>query len=676
MATSGTIQGTTKNSSGADRTANYGTWITWKRNSNSIANNTSNVTISVSTQRIDGYTGETAWNLINKPSVSLKVGGTAKSATVDYIDTRGQKVCTFATWTGDVAHNANGSLNLSIECSWTLPNMDVLASGYISGTATLDTIPRASTISAVSDKPTIGEEVTITISRADSSFTHQVWYKVGNSGWYDVGKGYGTSAKFTVAYATAWNIPNSMTGTMQICVRTYSGATQIGNDYYKDVTVSAPSYSLVGSIALTGNNLLSGAYVQGKSTVTATITTSSSQDLYGATIKSISSTIDGKTYSGSTFTTSALSNGSKTVSTTITDSRGKTVTVTSSAITVYAYSTPSITEFTLARQSDGTTVIATVKGSVSAVNNKNAKTIQVTLNDVTQTITSSAYTINGTTTFANIPTDNTFTGTAKITDSYTNATKDYVLPTVAVTMDYLADGKGIAMGKVSETTDLLDVAWSGRIRKNLTVNGTHSVGSNATVGGTLGVTGITTLNQAATIADNNLAVLTLKRNNDANASTIRFQNNSGTLGYIGMTGTTPNGGLRRWTADSATVYTFLDTDNTKDYITEQGTSGVWRYVKWNSGFAECWGYHTISGTNISTAWGAWYASPVITLPSFPFTFSGAPDVHVSWESDFSAIIDGVSKRESTKAGQVYLYRPVAQTNVNGRFSIYAYGRWK
>ena len=113
-----------------------------------------------------------------------------------------------------------------------------------------------------------------------------------------------------------------------------------------------------------------------------------------------------------------------------------------------------------------------------------------------------------------------------------------------------------------------------------------------------------------------------------------------------------------------------------DFIVEQGTSGVWTYRKWNSGFAECWGYHTISGVNISTAWGGWYASPAIVFPSFPFTFVGAPDVHISWESDFSAIVDGVGKRESTKAGQTYLYRPLAQTGVNGRFAIYSYGKWK
>ena len=636
-----------------------------------IANNTSTLSFDFKISPI-----YTSWNFYEWNTLiayTITINGTSYTGYIPDYD--GYSIVTLKTGTQAVTHNADGTKSISYSFSVTDATGQTYTPGNASasGTFTLSTIPRASTISAVSGN-TIGGTATVTIARAVSSFTHQLWYKVGNSEWYDLGKGIGTSKSFTIDIETAKQFPNTSVGSMQLCVRTYNGTTVIGDDYYYPMIVSVPAYTpTISAIKLTGNNLLSSEYVQGKSTVTVEISASS---LYGASIKSYSSTVDGKTYTGNKFTSSVLSNGSKTVSVTVTDTRGRTATLASSTITVRDYAAPTITEFTLVRQATATTVIATVKGSVSSINSKNAKTIQVTLNGVTQTITSSSYSINGTTTFTNVPTDNTLTSVAKITDSYTHATREFVLPTVAVTMDYLADGKGIAMGKVSETTDLLDVAWNERVRKNLTVDGTHTVGGNASVGGTLSVTGATTLKQATTISDNNLAVLTLKRNNDANASTINFQNNNGTLGYIGMTGTTANGGLRRWTADSASSYLFLDTDNTKDYIVEQGTSGVWKYTKWNSGFAECWGYHTISGTNISTAWGGWYASPVITLPSFPFTFSGAPDVHVSWESDFSAIIDGVGKRESTKAGQVYLYRPVAQTNVNGRFSIYAYGKWK
>ncbi len=621
--------------------------------STSTENNTSSVVFSFVLSSLGGGWNWEGWG--SSISYVANVNGFEYTGTIPNYD--GYSDVTLTSGTMSIAHSADGKKTISFSFSVTDKAGQTYTCGNASasGTMALTTIPRASSISSVSGT-TIGGEMTVNIARAASTFTHQLWYRVGNSAWYDLGKDIGTSKTFTIDIATANQFPNATSGTLQLCVRTFNGATMIGDDYYKDVTVSVPSYTpVISEIKLTGNNLLSGEYVHGKSTLSVEITASS---LYGATIKMYSSAIDRKNYSGNKFTTAALSSVNTNVLVTVTDSRGISATKWSSNIVVREYSNPSITEFTLARQADETTVVATVKGSVASVNNKNAKTIQVTLNGVTQTITSSSYTISGTTTFTGVPTDNTLTSVAKITDSYTHVTREFVLPTVAVTMDFHHSGKGIAMGKVAETESLLDVAWDERVRKNLTVDGN------------------TTLKKAATVSDDNLAVLTVKRNNDSNASTIRFQNNSGTLGYIGMTGSTANGGLRRWTADSATAYTLLDTDNTKDRIVEKGTSGVWTFRKWDSGFAECWGYHTVSGINIDLSWGSMFASPAIVFPSFPFTFVGAPDVHISWESDFSVIMDGVGKRESTKAGQTYLYRPVAQTNINGRFSIYAYGRWK
>jgi hypothetical protein len=217
-----------------------------------------------------------------------------------------------------------------------------------------------------------------------------------------------------------------MSGTGTLSCYTYTAdGTHIGTKSV-GITLNVPAYTPeITGITLTGNNLLSGAYVQGKSTVTVNATVKTS---YGATTKSISAVIDGKTYKSLPFTTSALSSGDKSATITFTDSRNKSVTVTSSAIRVYAYSSPSITGFSLERQSDGTTVIATVQGTIAAVNNKNAKTIQVTLNGVTNTITSDTYTINGTTTFTGVPTDSTFTATASFKDSYVTIPKQATIP--------------------------------------------------------------------------------------------------------------------------------------------------------------------------------------------------------------------------------------------------------
>ena len=38
-----------------------------------------------------------------------------------------------------------------------------------------------------------------------------------------------------------------------------------------------------------------------------------------------------------------------------------------------------------------------------------------------------------------------------------------------------------------------------------------------------------------------------------------------------------------------------------DYVIEQGTSGVWFYRKWNSGFAECWTHSAITARGVHWA---------------------------------------------------------------------------
>ena len=415
-------------------------------------------------QRIAYFGNE---NVTNNSNISLSIAGNTSSSGGAYTQV-------FSA-SKEITHGNDGSKTLTIGFFMTVYGENTAFEvAKTTANITLTTIPRASSFGTITGN-TIGGNVTVNINRASSSFTHQLWYKIGSSAWYDLGTGIGTSKTFTIDIATANQFPNSTSGTMQLCVRTYNGSTQVGADVYKNVTVYVPSYSpVISKVALTGNNLLNGDYVQGKSTVTVEITASSN---YGATIKSYSVTVDGKTYSGSKITSAVLSNGSKAVSVTVADTRGKTATLSSDTFTVYAYSNPTITEFIVERQEDGTTAIATVKGSFSAVNNKNNKTVEITINGVTQELTSSTYTINGTVTFTNVPTDNTLTCTAKFTDSYVSVTQEAMLPTVEVTMDFHHSGKGVAFGKVAEKENLLDIDW------DVKVGGGLNVGSDLNVGG-------------------------------------------------------------------------------------------------------------------------------------------------------------------------------------------------
>ena len=660
-----------------------------KYNSQDIAANKSTVSYK-STLYSEGsgtyfYTGETTTKSLSG------TGATTTSATAVGNYYLGET--TLSEISGTVTHSAEGAASVTVSAAWNSVPWGV--SGSVSGSATLPTIARATTPTLSATSVTMGSGVTITLKPANSTFKHKLRYDFvnvkGSADGMSIGADFSaagnTTATFTPPTSLGSQIPSANSATCSVICYTYlSNGTHIGTKTVS-LTVSVPSYTpTISSIALTGNNLLSSTYVQDKSTVTATITASTS---YGASITAYSSTVDGKTYSGSSFTSSVLSTGSKSVVTTITDSRGKTGTLTSSAFTVYAYANPTITGFTLVRDSTTpTTVTATVTGSIASINSKNAKTVKVTLNGVTNTITASSYTISGTTTFTGVSTDSSFTGVATLTDSYTSTSKSVVLPTVAVTMDFYKDGKGVAFGKVAETTDLLDVGWSERIRKNLTVDGTQTVTGNSTLKGTLSVTGNTTIDGTLTVGDiiktsDSIKVsgplfgsVVVHRNDKAQGASIRFENTNGVLGFIGMT-ENPDGGAMRWNASSSTAYLMLDAGNTKDYVVENGSTGIWDYRKWNSGYAECWGNLSITPTT-----GNATNSYTVTLP-FAFLNDSSNTFKVQITPAKTALYIGSygdcnssNNLTHTTTTFVMSYKYTNATPYNVSFNLSVQGKWK
>ena len=479
----------------------------------------------------------------------------------------------------EIAHNSDGAKSITLGFSMSKSDsVAVIANSFTvpktTATVSLTTIPRITTPTLSVTSITMGSTMRITLTPADSSFKHKIRYEFGSlvsqvagltSGVDFTSQGT-TYHDFTPPTSLANEIPNATEQDATLIVYTYtSNGTHIGTAEIL-IKLKVPNYTpTISNVALTGNSLLSGVYVQGKSTVNVAITASS---LYGATIKDYSTTVDGKTYSGSSFTSAVLSSGSKSVAVTVTDTRGKTATYPSVAFTVYAYSVPSITEFSLSRQSDGTTVVATVKGTIASVNSKNAINVAVTLNGTSQNATLSQSTANGvvtftgSATFTGISTDSAFTGTAKVVDSYNTVTKDSVLSTVAVTMDFYKTGKGVAFGKVAEAEGF-DVDWSWTFRK------------------------------AGKFTNSAFAPVTVERSGSANGAAIKFVNSNGTLGFVGM-GTTVDSGLKRWKADQSTAYNVLDTGNCPDYVIERGTSSGWEYTKWNSGKMELFATKSLS----------------------------------------------------------------------------------
>lgn len=236
MATSGKINGTAKNNGSA--TSEYTFWLEWKRNSYSAENLTSNITVSLKIKCNDYSNG--AYNLDKKPSVSLSVNGANKTPTISVIDTRNYAECTFATWTGNVSHESDGSLSCPISAEFTHYGSNSLDAGTVSGKATLDTIPRASKPTVSADSVVMLSEVTITTNRKSSSFTHDLTYSFGGSTG-TIATGVGASYKWTVPDLVA-KITGKTSGTCTITCKTKNGSTVIGTETVT-LTLTVPAKS-------------------------------------------------------------------------------------------------------------------------------------------------------------------------------------------------------------------------------------------------------------------------------------------------------------------------------------------------------------------------------------------------------------------------------------------------
>lgn len=103
-------------------------------------------------------------------------------------------------------------------------------------------------------------------------------------------------------------------------------------------------------------------------------------------------------------------------------------------------------------------------------------------------------------------------------------------------------------------------SYDASARKITLTKGTTFLTSHQSLANYVTLDGGQTITGIKTFSHSTFGAIVLKRNGSANASSIIFQNSNGTLGSIGMT-STANGGLKRWSADTNTVYTVWDSGN-------------------------------------------------------------------------------------------------------------------
>jgi hypothetical protein len=433
------------------------------------------------TQSVVNNTSTISWALKGKRTASgyvmaggFKVvidGETVYNKSTDYrIELRNGTVV--ANGTKTIIHNDNGTRSFTASIQGALYEYAVNSTG--SATFTLDNIPRKATMTAASDFTDLANP-SISFSNP-GGFPIDVWLEPNPVGDHlCIRTGIPNTGKYTWALTDAERdaLRNKCAGKVSCPIRlgiyTHIGDTEQPDYQDKTYTITEstatkPSVSVGASINNGGlPSAFDGLYIQGKSKVNVTV---SAAGKYGAGINSYSTTVDGKTYTAASFTTDILTkSGTITITSSVKDSRGFSNSA-SKQITVIPYSAPWITSFSAERQADGTTVIARLKGGVSPVDNKNSKAFSVTLNGVTKTISASAYEVDGSVTFTDIPTDVTLTAEAKITDAFSAVTKSATIPTVEVTMDFKANGKGVAFGKVAEK-DGVDTPWNIYMKDSL-----------------------------------------------------------------------------------------------------------------------------------------------------------------------------------------------------------------
>ena len=636
---------------------------------------------------------QTSWNWIGwgqSIAYSVTINGTKYSGYIPDYD--GSSTVNLKSGTQTVAHNADGTKSISYSFSVTDSSQQTYTCGAASANGTFDltTISRVTTPTFSAKSVTMDKSITITLKPASSTFKHKVDYTWAGFTYQTAGVSSGanftsqgdTTVTFTPPIILANDLPNSTSGVCTIYCYTYnSSGTLIGSEE-TSITVNVPDYTPTATLTVTGNNLLSGSYVHKKSTITVKVNASTS---YGALISSCSSTVDGTKYYGESFTTNTLSSGSKTVETTVTDSRGKTVKVTSPAQTVYEYATPQISSFTLERQSDNTTVIAKLKGSVSSVNSKNAKTIKVVLGDSKKELTPSAYAINESITFTGVSTDVTLKGTATITDSYISVSQDSVLPTVAVTMDFHSSGKGVAFGKVAEEEDLLDVAWR---LKNSSVPSLIG-GLGISIPSNSNINTVSFLNPGNYVCPSNAIAQTVTNSPTGYAFKMCVHNVTNSSAdatanqwtYLVREITNYKG--ERWiqTVDKDTGswaysswYLLLNNSNTKDRVIEEGTtSDGWEYTKWANGKIELWADKTITfpePTNMGNyLWRSLYSLDMSS--KLKSIISGTCCVQ------YNGMLPTFSRHSTTLTmGEVVVATSKSFTSFTTVVPIYIMGRWK
>ena len=372
-----------------------------------------------------------------------------------------------------ISHNNDGKKSISVYLEGTIYSFGTYEK--VSGTSTLPSIPRASTLSVNLANTNIGTEIEFTITRANILYTHTLEYFVKSDDGYHV-----IATNLDTNYGP-WTIPTSLidlyndkvSGPLYFRLTTYNGETLMGSPQTSYITVNVPS-DIIPSVSLAIDDVGIvpsewGIWIKTKSKIHGIL---SDSGINGSTITSRSTNANGTNYTNSEFTTGNLQVvGNQDIVATVIDSRGRSKSDIKS-IVVVNYAPPSINNLKIIRcNSDGTQNIngfyakAQMSYSISSCEGKNSKFITIVQGSITKEIELTEY--SGTITseiFAGISPDSSYLFLVNIIDEFNSIPYSIVLETSVKPLSIFNDGTGVSIGEIAADSNLFNVKLATRFK--------------------------------------------------------------------------------------------------------------------------------------------------------------------------------------------------------------------
>lgn len=522
-------------------------------------------------------------------------------------------------------------------------------------------------------------ESTITIGLYDINYDYDIFAELGGE-YFVIATKVKMSYEWKLPTSLCELLPNSTEGKLTIRVDSYNG-NYVGTNTVT-ITAKVPediTPSIVGiayTEAVEGIADKFGGFVQDNSIVNVKINASGQ---YGASIVRYETEFLGRSYTGNDFNTEVVtSSGKIPVKTTITDSRGRFISVTNE-ITVLEYSFPKIGDLKAYRctsngtvSDEGEYVKVVYEYTVNVMDNNNegeyAISYSIADDDESTVLTSgigTAYAGTYVSAKAVLLAEYPYTIVLTVSDYFKTVKYEVDVPVGFMIMDVNDNGRAVAFGKASEKDNGIEFFMDIYDKHDTQIrNGLMFYESGGT-----------------TDANTTIEELFLSAKNTPTTGfwcvrQMFYEAKSPTASRVQIA--YPHGGI----GSSNYRRTYIKESGwTKWYespiIVEEGTSGIWTYRKWSDGRAEALGKISLNSISVNTALGGWYRSDIINGASYPypFTFKSVTNVNVQYltTNNNGGLVWLTNQGTTTAPPNSYVIRPTTATSVSGEIHIRAEG---